>query len=190
MRILARTGLIAVGAVVALLLSPASPASAHLVNSTTSETQWYTGGFGNGYYATVVMSSTTQDLTSPNRFNIGGAQSNGGVYYSGPYGNSGVTATSLKHYWTIEVGTTNTQNCSIGYPSGFSCSFSGSTVTATRTTNFGASLPTSTSISQTSFVNTSGGFVYLSIRSEWVSTYKISGVTHERSVATIQRHWT
>lgn len=153
-----------------------------------SNSQWMSGGFGNGYFASNTLDTNVSYNSSGNIINQLSALTRGGAYYSGPYGDSGVQASLLTQRWTIQLDGINAQSCSIG-TSGFTCTVSSGNVTLTRpVSNFGASYPTSTSLGQRYYTTSSGAWRWIQYNTEWRVRRSINGTVVERFVGNSNLH--
>ncbi|MFI6164828.1 hypothetical protein ACIA59_33345 [Micromonospora haikouensis] len=172
-------------------LAPMSPAFAHdtTLSLYDSNTQWFYGSSGSGYYAAMTISTNTSLTDGHRKFRINSGTTTGGVYYSGPYGDSGVTSKTLDQTWTITMKNTGATSCSVGAPGGFSCTISSNTLTYKDTNAFGATKPTSASLPATTFVDSNSEWEHVTIHSAWKATYAISGTTYSRTVGENNIHY-
>lgn len=170
-----------------LALSVVTPSMAD--SQTKSDSSYYPG---NDYWASMTM--TTKANFSSNKqiaYQQDGV-SRGGVSTDGPYDSYGVQAKLLKHRWDIILDATGTQDCSIGFPSGFTCTIVASLggVRGTKIWNIGASKPTSTDLPQKSYAvkGGAGQWMYIQFDSEWTTRMNIDGTVVERIVGNTTRH--
>ncbi|GIE96045.1 hypothetical protein Ari01nite_35100 [Paractinoplanes rishiriensis] len=176
-------GAAVVAGVIAIAATPAQAVKLY-----DSNTQWFQTS-GSGYYASMTINTDTSYSNSNKNIRLASASSSGGVYYYGPYGDTPQTATDLVQTWTVSVNGSSAVACSVGYPSGASCSISSDsrTLTATDSTDFNASKPTSTSLPATNFLDNTG-FNYIQIQSNWKASFKINGTTVVRNVGENNYH--
>jgi hypothetical protein len=173
-----RRGLAAAAVAGVAIIGSVSPAHASALYD--SNTQWYQTS-GSGYYAAMTI-STNATRTNSTHFRIDSGVTTGGVYYHGPYGDTPQTATALTQTWTISATGTGLGDCSIGFPSGVSCTIHTSTnVVGTDSTSFGASKPTSTSVPATTLYDGNSSFSNVKFQSTWKANYKINGTVMSRS---------
>ncbi len=142
------------------------------------------------YYASMSLRTTAHFSGGGATAHQDGALSNGGAYFYGPYGGYGVQASNLKHTWNIILDGTSGQNCSIGYPGGFSCTYTADKVTMKKSTDFGSSMPSSTSLGERMYTvkSGSGRWLYIQFDSNWRVRRSINGTIHERNVSASNRH--
>jgi hypothetical protein len=183
-----RRGVAALGS--GILLATAFTASSARANEIVhSDTQWLSGSRGNGYYAGMVLDTKARFGSGRTVAYQDYGYTSGGAYYSGPYGDSGVKAKSLTQYWTITLQGTTGQSCSVGFPSGFTCTVSGIDVTGKDSNSFGASYPTSSSLPQDSYTAYNHGvWSFIKFASSWKVYYTVSGTTIERTPGTYNTH--
>lgn len=163
----------------------ALPASANAVTLYDSNVQ----NFNSEFFASMNFNTSATKQNQGQTYNQQGGTSTGGAYAHGPYGAYGVAANKLVHEWTIIANATTNQGCSIGIPSGFTCSTSSGSVVFRKTSDFGSSNPTSTSLPAKLYtISSSGTWNYLQFDSSWTVRKNINGTVVERVVGNSTRH--
>jgi len=170
------------------LASVLGTTGADAASITHVDSQYFTGGYTNGYYAGMTVTTAAHFSSTDKTVYQDSGKSSGGAYYSGPSGDSTVTAKALTQAWDITLDGVSVQSCDISLPFGFTCTLTGGNIVFHRSTNFGASKPTSTTLPVKAWSSVNGKWRAIQFDSEWSVKLAPNGTTIQRIVGNYNKH--